>query len=151
VDFIPISSIYSRQVCVSRDSNLVVVRSSKRLSYLFLSNAIVAIRIQKPKQAGCPQEGRAFIVQDHHYLRGGALPQTGNTPMTKHRTHNHEFKGCMTMEAISGRKTHREIAADYAVLSIQVSQWKKQLFDGASDLFFRGKKTQGKGSAVQGE
>ena len=36
------------------------------------------------------------------------------------------------MEAISGRKT------------IQVSQWKKQLLDGASELFTRGKKSKDK-------
>ena len=45
------------------------------------------------------------------------------------------------MEAISGRKTIQEIAADHAVHPIQVSQWKKQLLEGASELFTRGKKT----------
>ncbi|MBW4531524.1 MAG: hypothetical protein KME02_12645 [Aphanothece saxicola GSE-SYN-MK-01-06B] len=45
------------------------------------------------------------------------------------------------MEAISGRKTLQEIAADHAVHPIQVSQWKKQLLEGASDLFTRGNKT----------
>ena len=45
------------------------------------------------------------------------------------------------MEAISGRKTIQEIAADHAIHPIQVSQWKRQLLDGASDLFTRGKKT----------
>jgi hypothetical protein len=48
------------------------------------------------------------------------------------------------MEAISGHKTLQEIAADYAIDPIRVSQWKKQLRDGASDLFLRGKKTQEK-------
>lgn len=45
------------------------------------------------------------------------------------------------MEAISGRKTIREIAADHAIHPIQVNQWKRQLRDGASELFTRGKKT----------
>ena len=48
------------------------------------------------------------------------------------------------MEAISGRKTIQEIAADHAVHPIQVSQWKRQLLDGASELFTRGKKTKDK-------
>jgi transposase-like protein len=39
------------------------------------------------------------------------------------------------MEAISGRNTIQEIAADHAIHSVQVSQWKKQLLDGASELF----------------
>ena len=38
------------------------------------------------------------------------------------------------MEAISGRKTLKEIGADGAVHPIQVSQWKKQLLEGASEL-----------------
>ena len=48
------------------------------------------------------------------------------------------------MEAISGRKTIQEIAADHAIHPIQVSQWKRQLLDGASELFARGKKSKEK-------
>jgi putative transposase len=57
------------------------------------------------------------------------------------------------MEAISGRKTIQEIAADHAIHPIQVSQWKRQLLDGASELFSRGKKTKGKedGQAKEAE
>ena len=45
------------------------------------------------------------------------------------------------MEAISGRKTIQEIAADHAIHPIQVSQWKRQLLAGASELFTRGSKS----------
>ena len=45
------------------------------------------------------------------------------------------------MEAISVRKTIQEIAADHAIHPIQVSQWKRQLLDSASELFSRGKKS----------
>jgi putative transposase len=58
------------------------------------------------------------------------------------------------MEAISGRKTIQEIAADHAVVfamqrtsrcdPIQVSQWKKQLLEVTSEQFTRGKKSQAK-------
>jgi transposase-like protein len=54
--------------------------------------------------------------------------------MSKRRTHSPEFKARVAMEAISGRKTIQEIAADHAN-PIQVSQWKLQLLDGASELF----------------
>ena len=60
--------------------------------------------------------------------------------MSKRRTHSPEFKSRVAMEAISGRKTIQEIAADHAIHPIQVSQWKKQLLDGTSELFTRGKK-----------
>jgi putative transposase len=43
--------------------------------------------------------------------------------MSKRRTHTHspEFKVQVAMEAISGRKTIQEIAADHAINPIQVS------------------------------
>jgi len=59
--------------------------------------------------------------------------------MSKRRTHSPEFKARVAMEAISGRKTLQEIAADHAIHPIQVSQWKKQLLEGSSELFTRGK------------
>jgi putative transposase len=73
--------------------------------------------------------------------------------MSKRRTHSPEFKARVAMEAISGRKTIQEIAADHAIHPIQVSQWKKQLLEGASDLFTRGKKTKDKdeGQAKEAE
>jgi transposase len=64
--------------------------------------------------------------------------------MSKRRTHSPEFKARVAIEAISGLKTIQEIAADHAIHPIQVSQWKKQLLEGASDLFTRGKKTKDK-------
>jgi putative transposase len=48
------------------------------------------------------------------------------------------------MEAISGRKTLQQIAADHAVHPIQVSHWKKQLLEGASELFSSGRKSKEK-------
>jgi putative transposase len=61
--------------------------------------------------------------------------------MSNRRTHSPEFKAKVAMEAISGRKTLQQIAADHAVHPIQVSQWKKQLLAGASELFSPGKKS----------
>ncbi len=51
------------------------------------------------------------------------------------------------MEAISGRKTIQEIAADHTIHPIQESQWKRQLLDGASELFSRGQKNKDTGES----
>ena len=67
--------------------------------------------------------------------------------MNKRRIHSPEFKAKVAMEAISGRKTIQEIAANHGIHPIQVSQWKKQLLVGASELFTKGKKTKEKGDA----
>jgi len=73
--------------------------------------------------------------------------------MSKRRNHSPEFKARVAMEAISGRKTIQEIAADHSIHPIQVSQWKRQLLDGASELFTRGKKSKDKeeGQAKEAE
>jgi len=60
--------------------------------------------------------------------------------MSKRRTHSPEFKARVAMEAISGRKTHQQIADGHGVHPIQVSKWKKQHLEGASELFSPGKK-----------
>ena len=39
----------------------------------------------------------------------------GLPPMSKRRTHSPKFKARVAMEAISGRKTIQEIAADHAI------------------------------------
>jgi transposase-like protein len=64
--------------------------------------------------------------------------------MSKRRTHSPEFNAKVAMEAISGRNALHYIAADHAIHPIQVSQWKRQLLDGASDLFTRGNKSKDK-------
>ncbi|MGC6481978.1 MAG: transposase [Synechococcus sp.] len=58
--------------------------------------------------------------------------------------HSPEFKPRVAMEAISSRKTIQEIAADHAIHPIQVSQWKNQLLDGASELLRQSKKSKDK-------
>jgi transposase-like protein len=44
--------------------------------------------------------------------------------MSKRRTPRPEFKARAATEAINGRKTPQEIAADHAVHQTQKSQWK---------------------------
>ena len=61
--------------------------------------------------------------------------------MSKRRTHSPEFKAKVAMEAIRGRKTLQQIAADHGVQPIQVSQQKQQHLEGASVLFSAGKKS----------
>jgi putative transposase len=51
----------------------------------------------------------------------------------------------VAIEAISGSKTLQKIAADHAIHPIQVSKWKKQLLEGAGDLFSKGRKDKEKG------
>ena len=73
--------------------------------------------------------------------------------MNKRRTHSPEFKAKVAMEAISGRRTIQEIAAEHTIHPIQVSQWKRQLLENASELFGRVKNNKDKaaGDAKEAE
>lgn len=58
----------------------------------------------------------------------------------KRRRFSAEFKARVALEAARGVKTVNEIAAENEVHPVQVSQWKKELLEGASAVFERGGK-----------
>jgi len=61
----------------------------------------------------------------------------------KRRRHEPEFKARVAMEAIKNAKTIQEIAKEYQIHPVQVSDWKKKMLEGASNVFETGKKKSG--------
>jgi transposase-like protein len=61
--------------------------------------------------------------------------------MSKRRSHTPEFKARVGMKIMGGRKTIQEIAADQAIHPTRVSQGKRQMLDGTSELFTLSKKS----------
>lgn len=55
------------------------------------------------------------------------------------KRHSKEFKAKVAIEAIRGMKTASEIASEYGVHPVQITQWKKQLLEGSPSLFETGK------------
>jgi len=53
----------------------------------------------------------------------------------KRRRHDPEFKARVALEALKGVKTIQQIAKDYDVHPVQVSEWKRIMTEGASDIF----------------
>jgi len=57
---------------------------------------------------------------------------------TKRKIHNAKFKSKIALEAYKGDKTAAELISLYKVSSGQISTWKKQLVEGAVQLFESG-------------
>jgi transposase len=58
----------------------------------------------------------------------------------KRRRHEPEFKARVALEAIKEIRTIQEIAKEYDIHPVQVSDWKKKMLEGATDVFGAGKK-----------
>jgi transposase len=67
----------------------------------------------------------------------------------KRKRHDPEFKARVALEALKGVTTIQQIAKDFSVHPVQVSDWKKTLAAGLPDLFTAAGKP-GKGAATPG-
>jgi transposase-like protein len=68
------------------------------------------------------------------------------------KRHPAAFKAKAALEAAKQTKTVAELAKVFQVHPVQISQWKKQLLDGAESLFRDGRKREHEdGQAVQAE
>ena len=68
------------------------------------------------------------------------------------RLHPAAFKAKVALDAAKQTRTVAELAKAYQVHPVQISQWKKQLLDGAEGLFRDGRKREREeGEAVQAE
>jgi transposase-like protein len=61
----------------------------------------------------------------------------------KRRRHETTFKARVALEALKGIKTIQQIATEYEVHPVQVSEWKKILMEGMGEAFERGKASRG--------
>ncbi|MBF0487766.1 MAG: transposase [Nitrospirae bacterium] len=58
--------------------------------------------------------------------------------MKSRRQFSKEYKAKVAIEALKGQRTANEIAQEFGIHVSQVNEWKKQLLDGASEVFKRG-------------
>jgi putative transposase len=70
----------------------------------------------------------------------------------KRKRHSAAFKAKVALEAVKQTRTVAELAKVFQVHPVQISQWKKQLVDGAESLFGDGRRReQEDGQALQAE
>ena len=61
--------------------------------------------------------------------------------MPQHRTrHSAEFKAKVALAALSESKTLTELASEDKLHATQITRWKQELIENATDLFGKGKK-----------
>ena len=71
---------------------------------------------------------------------------------TRQKRHPAAFKAKVALEAVKQTRTVAELAKAFQVHPVQISQWKKQLLDGAESLFRDGRRQQDEdGQALQAE
>jgi transposase-like protein len=58
----------------------------------------------------------------------------------KRRRHEPEFKARVALEALKGIQTIQQIAKDFDIHPMQVTEWKKAMTAGASGVFGPGRK-----------
>lgn len=58
---------------------------------------------------------------------------------SKRRRHDPEFKARVALEAVKGVKTIQQIAKEFEIHPVQVSEWKKTMLEGAPGVFGPGK------------
>ncbi len=58
----------------------------------------------------------------------------------KRKTHSERFKAKVALDAVRNGHTISELATRYHVHPTQITQWKRRLVQGASELFVREKK-----------
>lgn len=54
---------------------------------------------------------------------------------TKRKVYSAEFKSRVALEALRGLKTVPTLCAEFEVHPAQINQWKKQLKEGATEIF----------------
>ena len=56
----------------------------------------------------------------------------------KRKQHTDDFKARVALEAIKGFKTMSELSSVHSVHPSVIAHWKRQLLDGAAEVFSRG-------------
>lgn len=64
------------------------------------------------------------------------------------RNHSPAFKAKVALAAIRGEKTMSELAEQFDVHPNQISTWREQLLQGASDVFDSGEKSEAAAPAI---
>jgi len=69
----------------------------------------------------------------------------------KRKVHSPEFKAKVALSALKNEETAAQLASRFGVHPTMISTWKRQLLDGAADLFDKGHKSRKNAEAQTAE
>jgi transposase-like protein len=64
--------------------------------------------------------------------------ESGPSGKRPRRRHSSAFKARVALEAVKGQKTLNELASEFGVHPVQITQWKRQLLDASPEIFESG-------------
>lgn len=64
--------------------------------------------------------------------------ENGPSGKRPRRRHSSAFKARVALEAVKGQKTLNELAGEFGVHPVQITQWKRQLLDASPGIFESG-------------
>lgn len=64
--------------------------------------------------------------------------ESGPSGKRPRRRHTSVFKARVALEALKGQKTLNELASEFGVHPVQITQWKRQLLDASPEIFETG-------------
>ena len=70
---------------------------------------------------------------------------------TKRKKHSAEFKAKVALAAIQNEETAAQLSSRFGVHPTMVSAWKRQLLDGATELFDKGRQSDKEAEAQTNE
>jgi transposase len=70
---------------------------------------------------------------------------------TKRKSHNPKFKAKVALAAIQNDETAAQLASRFGVHPTMVSNWKRQMLDGAADIFDKNHKSRKQAEAKTDE
>jgi transposase len=131
-------------------SDLAAFRASLNVKKIFTAV------FNDPAAAGPPPGSSSSILETSfrtseycREFRNSTVRREGSDCIDRRET-SPSFKAKVALAAIRGDKTTAELASKFAVPTSQVTAWKKQLLDQASDLFQDGRR-KAQDSVVQEE
>src|SRR5262249_41983019 len=104
-----------------------------------------------PSQPFTTHDPENWTTRDVKLIEGHCCVPRFVMANTRQKRHPAAFKAKVALEAVKQTRTLAELSRAFQVHPVQISQWKKQLLDGAESLFGDGRRQRDESLALQAQ